>query len=207
MTRAERLDPIEPGLWHWSIHDERIDFRSEAYAVAGPEGAILIDPLPLDPMAAEALGPVQAICLTGGFHQRSAWRLQRELEVPVWAPSGARVGGRPDAWFGDGASLPGGLTALDRPGPTSPHFVLDWTSPGRRRVLFIADLLMRAARETFFFVPDDHQQDPARSRESVRRLLETSPDVLCPAHGDPEPENGRRALEEALAADQGRGGG
>ncbi len=205
MTRSDRLDLLEPGLWHWSIHDERIDFRSEAYAVAGPQGAILIDPLPLAPEAAEALGPVQAICITGGFHQRSAWRLQRELEVPVWVPSGARIEGRPDAWYGDGASLPGGLRALERPGPTSPHFVLDWTSPGGRKVLFIADLLMRAGRETFFFVPDDHQQDPARSRESVRRLLEPAPDVLCPAHGDPEPGAGLAALEQALAADRGRG--
>ena len=32
-SRARRVQGIAPGVLHWTFHDDRIDFRSDAYAV------------------------------------------------------------------------------------------------------------------------------------------------------------------------------
>jgi glyoxylase-like metal-dependent hydrolase (beta-lactamase superfamily II) len=201
-TRAETLVTIGAGLDHWTILDERIDFRSEAYAVGHADGTVLIDPLPLSDELARSLEPVQAIVITGGFHQRACWTARRLYGAPVYAPAGADgLDEAPDESYEDGAILPGGLRALERPGPTNPHFALTLSLPGDTLVVFAADLLMRGADGPFAFVPDDHQDDPARSRDSVRRLLTLSPDTLCPAHGAPSIGSATARIREALDRD------
>ncbi len=44
---AESAEQVVPGVWRWHVWDERIDFESDAYAVAADNGIVLIDPLPL----------------------------------------------------------------------------------------------------------------------------------------------------------------
>ena len=105
---AERVDEVLPGVWSWSVHDDRIDFVSTAHAVADPGGVVLIDPLPLAPEALAGLGDVTAICLTAGTHQRSAWRYRRECGAPVHAPSLSRqIEEEPDVRYTNGDELPG----------------------------------------------------------------------------------------------------
>ena len=192
-----------PGIRHWTIHDERIDFRSESYAVEVDGRWVLIDPLPLAETALERFGPVAAIWLTGGFHQRAAWRLRQRFRVPVHVPIGAQgLDERPDWEYTDGARIGKGLVALHRPGPTAPHYVFLLEREGGRAALFCADLLMRAGDGPFAFVPDEHQDDPAGTRESVRRLLELDVDLLCPAHGEPALEDGTEAMRKALERDE-----
>lgn len=200
-ARADRVEPLLAGVLHWSVHDERIDFRSDAYAVDSACGRVLIDPLPLTEAALASLGDVEAICVTGAFHQRAAWTLRERLQVPVHAPSGGVNLVQPaDESYGDDALLPGGLRALRRPGPTGPHYVLLWERDGAR-TLFIADLLMRADDEPLRFVPDEHQDDPRLTRKSVRELLDLKADHLCPAHGRPVVGGAAQALRVALLLD------
>jgi hypothetical protein len=89
---------------HWTVHDDRIGWRSDAFALTrDPESVVLIDPLPLDDRALAALGRIGGICLTIQSHQRSAFsapqtvRLARlrasRLEGARGAP-GRRVLGR-----------------------------------------------------------------------------------------------------------------
>jgi hypothetical protein len=73
-TFADRVETVVPGILHWTVQDDRIDFRSEAYALSAPGGLVLVDPLPLSESALASLGKVAAICLTAGGHQRSSWR-------------------------------------------------------------------------------------------------------------------------------------
>ena len=80
----EEIEDVDVVFWH--VDDDRLGgFISTAYGLRTDEGMVLIDPLPLEQPAFEALGPIQAIVLSSGSHQRSAWRLRGELEVPVWA--------------------------------------------------------------------------------------------------------------------------
>ena len=75
-TKANSIETISAGILHWTIQDKRINNRSDSYAIELPEGTVLIDPLPLTDEALQQLKNVMAICLTGRFHQRSAWRYQ-----------------------------------------------------------------------------------------------------------------------------------
>jgi glyoxylase-like metal-dependent hydrolase (beta-lactamase superfamily II) len=201
-TVAQAVAEVVPGVWHWSIHDERIDFRSDAYAVAALGGAVLIDPLPLADAALAAIGPIAAVTVTGGHHQRSAWRYRRALGVAVHVPEGARgLEEEPDGRYGADAGLPGGLRAVHAPGPTSAHYALLYERPDGAGVLFIADLMLRAADGPLVFLPDRHVEDPALARETARALMALPIATLCPAHGAPVVRGAREAIRAALERD------
>jgi glyoxylase-like metal-dependent hydrolase (beta-lactamase superfamily II) len=203
-TVAQEIEGVVPGVWRWGIHDERIDFRSDAYAVAGEEGVVLVDPLPLAADALASLGPVAAVCLTGAHHQRSAWRYRRAFGAPVRAPEGSRpMEEEPDALYGSGARLPGGLEAVHAPGPIHANYALLLRRPDGAGVLFIADLLLRSGDGPLLFSPDRHLADPALTRATVRALLDLPVATLCPAHGAPSVGDARAALLDALQRDAG----
>ena len=198
-TFADRIETVVPGIIHWTVHDDRINFRSDAYAFSAPEGRVLIDPLPLSGKALESLGRVAGICLTGGQHQRAAWRYRRVLGVPVRAPEGATdLEEAPDEWFTVGPALPGSLRAILAPGcgPVHYAFLLERSEGGR--ALFCGDLVIREDDGPFALIPDKYVEDPVVVLGSVRKLVELAPEVLCPAHGAPEPSGGGEALHEAL---------
>lgn len=195
---AEVVEEVVPGVWYWSVHDERIDFLSSAHAVAADRGAVLIDPLPLTPDAQRALGPIHAVVLTTSAHQRSAWRLRRELGVRVFAPAGAReVEEEPDERYGDGDRLPGDLLAIFTPGAgTRQHSLLD----EERRVLFTPDLFVVPPGGSLALTPAQYMHDPAEARRSVERLLELDFAVLCTGHGRPVRDDPKAAIRAALQA-------
>ena len=96
-TFANRIHELEPGILHWSIHDERIDSRSDSYAIDLAGGSVVIDPLPIEEPFFLRIGHVKAILLTGGFHQRAAWDFPPSTRRP-----GPRPEGRPGARRGTG---------------------------------------------------------------------------------------------------------
>ena len=197
-ARASRLARVAPGLVHWTVRDDRIDARSDAYAVAGRRGAVLIDPLPLTDAALARIGPVEAICLTGSCHQRSSWRYRRRLGAPVYAPSGARgLEERPDVAYADRAPLPGGLVAVHAPGPARVHFALH--SRTGRGALFCADVLTRDAAGVRFVDPE-YQDDPELTRSTAGRLVRLRFAVLCFAHGAPLTTGAKPAMRAATAS-------
>ena len=187
---AERAEEVLPGLRNWWVDDERIGFRSDSYAVDAPGGAVLIDPLPL----AEELGPVAAIVLTAGTHQRSAWRLRAELAVPVWAPALSKlIDEEPDTRYEEGDELPGGLAAYFTPGAgTTQHTLL------RDRVAFTADLFTVTGGR-LRLISERWAHDIAQARESAKRILELDFDVLCTGHGGPVADDPKLAIRDALA--------
>lgn len=205
-THATEITEVVPGILHWSLDDDRISSVTHSYAIVTDEGTILIDPLPLDEAAVSSLENVKAICLTGRFHQRSAWRYQEHFNVPVYAPTGAQgLEGTQDHWYSDGDNLPGGLRAVQAPGPTDVHYVFIYEHE-QGTVAFIADLLMRRSPDDYFkFVPGGFQDHPEQTRTSVQMLIENyNIEILCPNHGAPVTSNGQEMLQEALDKDDGR---
>ncbi len=194
---AEAVEEVVPGVWYWSVHDERIDFVSSAHAVAADRGAVLIDPLPLTPDAERVLGPIHAVVLTTSSHQRSAWRLRRELGMRVWAPRLAReVDEEPDERYEDGDRLPGDLLAIYTPGAgTQQHSLLD----EKRGVLFTPDLFVCPPGGRLALTPAEYMHDPAQARRSAGKLLELDFSVLCTGHGRPVVEDPKAAIRAALA--------
>ena len=202
---AQRTRPAGRGILHWSLSDDRIGTRSEAYALRTPGGVVLVDPLPLRDAALEALGQISAICLTIQSHQRSAWRLRRRFGARVYAP--ARAVGREeraDVRYREGDELPGGLVAIHAPGPAHAGFVLLLERPRGVGALFLGDLLMREAGGGFAFVPDEFMDAPARARESVRKILALPFDAAYPGHGAPMTRGAKPAIRRALDHDEQR---
>lgn len=195
---ARQARQILPNVWHWEVHDDRIDYPSDAYAVTAREGAVIVDPIWLAPATLEQLGVIAAICLTGAPHQRAAWRLRRRLQVPVWAPEGAaEMDEEPDRGYGHDELLPGGLVSIHAPGPTEAGHALWHESTG---ALMIGDLLIRPGPEAPLELPPDaHQDVPERTPGSVERLVTLMPSAVCPGHGPPIVGEGVQALRAALA--------
>jgi glyoxylase-like metal-dependent hydrolase (beta-lactamase superfamily II) len=196
---ARTIEEVVPGVWAWSLRDERIGgFLGVAHGVAGDNGTVLIDPLPLENDAFRRLLPVEAIVLTAGTHQRSSWRLRRDLGVPVYAPALVRlVDEEPDVRYSEEDPLPGGLQPFFAPGPgTTQHALLRQGEPS---VLFVSDLFVREPGGELEFVPDEYVHDAVQARETARRVLDLEFDVLCMGHGVPlvdEPKTAIRALLE-----------
>jgi hypothetical protein len=177
---AGTAEEVAPGVWHWSIEDERIGgFVGDSYAVAGESGVVLIDPHRLAPEALAGLGPVEAIVLTNGSHQRSSWKLRRELGAPVHAPALSKeIDEEPDGRYGDGDELPGGLRAVYTPGAgTTQHTLL------RGELAFVPDYLLRMPDGSVVVVPEEYAHDREEARRSAEKLLELPFTTLLLLHG------------------------
>lgn len=201
-TKATRVDEVMPGVWHWWVKDDRIGgHRSEAYALVDEGRVVLVDPLPVELAALRALGEVEAIVLTAGNHQRACWSLRASLGAPVYAPENAfGLEGKPDHSFTGGDLLPGRLTAFHAPGPVESMQALWRTGPVN--VIFLSDLLTHDGSGQAKFVAAAWQDEPWRTRDSVRRIAEGLPvDALAFAHGPPIIGRARQVLEQALAED------
>jgi glyoxylase-like metal-dependent hydrolase (beta-lactamase superfamily II) len=196
-TVATALEDVVPGVRRWSIHDERINFVSAAYAVTGDDGTVVIDPLPLSRAAVGELGGVTAIVLTCGSHQRSAWRYRRELEAPVYAPALSKeIDEDPDVRYGDGDRLPGGLVAVFTPGVgTTQHTLL---LAGEPTVAFIADTILEYPDGRVGMVSERYIYDLAEAKRTLRKLLELEFDVACLAHGGVLRDDPKAAIRAAL---------
>jgi glyoxylase-like metal-dependent hydrolase (beta-lactamase superfamily II) len=196
-TVATSIEEVVPGVWRWSIHDERIDFLGAAYAVRTDDGVVMIDPLPLEGDALDELGDVGAILLTCGSHQRCAWRYRRELGAPVYAPELSKeIDEEPDVRYGDGDSLPGGLHAVFTPGAgTTQHTLL----LSDRKVAFVPDMLVETPDGRVAMLASRWMYDPDEARRSVEKLIDLDFDVLCLAHGGAVTEGAKDAVRGALA--------
>jgi len=196
---APDAEEVVPGVWYWSIADDRIGGHfSAAHALGTTDGTVLIDPLPIAPAGLERLGTVSAICLTTSSHQRSAWRYRRDYGVAVWAPALARTfDEQPDRRYGDGDELPGGLRAVFTPGAGTSQHALIATEPA---VAFVPDLLVHQPGEPLGLIPSEYAHDVDEARRSVEGLLELPFDTLCMGHGTPIADDPKGAIRALLTS-------
>jgi glyoxylase-like metal-dependent hydrolase (beta-lactamase superfamily II) len=200
-TVARSLTEVVPGLFYYTIEDERIKSQSHAYALAANGRVALIDPLPLDPEQLQRLGKVETILIGSPRHQRSSWTFRREHKAKVYAPEGwSDLEEKPDQTFKEGDPLPGGLRPVHAPGPHKAHYAFHLDKkPG---VLLCTDL-WHVTKQGVEFLPDKYMNDAARARESARRLLEVNFDILCFGHGDPITRNAQKMVADLVRKDAG----
>jgi glyoxylase-like metal-dependent hydrolase (beta-lactamase superfamily II) len=198
-TVARSTTEIVPGLFYYTIDDERIKTQSNAYAVVADGRVALVDPLPLDPAAIARLGRIETVLIGTPSHQRSAWTYRREHKAKVYAPEGwSDLEEKPDGTFKEGDALPGGLRPLHAAGPNKAHYAFHLDrKPG---VLLCTDL-WHATPRGVEFLPDKYMNDATRARDSARRLLEVNFDILCFGHGDPIRRGARKVVADLVGQD------
>jgi hypothetical protein len=200
-TIARSLTEIVPGLFYYTIEDERIKTHSHAYALVRNGRVALIDPLPLDQEQLARLGTVETILMGSPSHQRCSWSYRREHKAKVFAPVGwTDLEEKPDQTFKEGDRLPGGLRPVHAPGPHKAHFAFHLD---RRPGVLLCTDLWHVTKQGVEFLPDKYMNDAARARESARRLLDVNFDILCFGHGDPITRGAQKLVADLVRKDAG----
>jgi hypothetical protein len=180
---------VHPGLWCWQAYEPAVKCDLSACAVETPDGIVLVDPFPF----AEPLpfGKPAAIFLTNGNHARCAADVRERLGVPVFAPRAAQ----PELGIAiDGEPALGGVRVIEIPG----------AGPGEvaylfGRVLCLGDAVINLADHGFALLPEKYRTEPAKLRDSLRKLLSLDFNILTFAHGVPILEDAHHRLSKLIA--------
>ena len=195
---AQAVEEVVPGLWHWRVHDDRIDFLSAGHALASGDGVVLDRPAAPRPRGARRPRPV--------FGDLPHLRKPRALGLAASPRAGgarARAGtltshrrgaGRP---YGDGDLLPGGLRAVFTPGAGTTQHALSASPSRRSRSSPICSRRRRTGR--LRWCRRTYMHDPGEARRSVEKLLDLPFSILCLGHGVPVTADPKAALRAALA--------
>jgi glyoxylase-like metal-dependent hydrolase (beta-lactamase superfamily II) len=197
------VEEIAPKLWWWTaLHP---DWNPEdleggegweqivsSYALATDDTFVLFDPLvedwdSLDRQVGEHGPP--AILITLFWHARSAQQLLDRYDgTSVWAyePAAEWIGERTryTTKFNAGDSLPAGIEAIPMPRVAEVAYWL----PQHNSVVVGDTILRHGDRATLFpatWVARRKQEIIDAAKQSVRELMERSPDRLLLTHGGP----------------------
>src|SRR4029453_3054962 len=103
--------------------------------------------------------------LTSDGHERSCYQARAQWGTPVWGPQPGVAQrdvvyeSKPDYFYKEGDTLPGGLTASKLAGAWSGDHALLWQAPTSERVLFSGDIL-NGQVETALAHPDHSRREP-----------------------------------------------
>ena len=123
-------------------------------------------------------------------------------------------GGKPDHFYKEGDTLPGGLIAIKLAGAWSGDHALLWQAPTSERVLFSGDIL-NGQVETDLAHADHYRREPglyfgsrpgyaerhenrAGLKASLLRLLQEDFDLICGSHGRPFRDDPKAALSRLI---------
>ena len=166
-------------VWHGYNPGCKTDCSSTA--VRTPDGWVLIDPLPLEEAAFGHLigdDKVAAVLLTSGNHGRDSASEKQRLDVPVYAPEGARGEVAADHWVKDGEVLFQVVRAFSLPGG----------GPGETAYLAGGALILGDALinlDGLAVLPDKYCENPRTLRKSLGVLASWDFEIVCFAHGLP----------------------
>jgi len=188
-----------PGVRRWHAYNAAIRVEWACHALQTSDGSwVLVDPIAgpedLGWNASERPG-VSAVVATNGNHERAALEWERETRVRLCAAPGSGLDS--PAWH----RLPLG------PGWQDDWVVEDLTGggpgevalriPGMDLVVF-GDAVVNLAGRSLELLPDRYCTDPARLRESIRRLVDAPFGRAVFAHGDPIEDGASRRIGSLL---------
>jgi hypothetical protein len=199
-----------PDLFSWSRFqpDRGIDFN--AFLVCGPDGNLLVDPLPLDAHELEDIrsrGGARWILLTNFDHLRDAPALRRLFEARLLAPAGDRErfgesAALVDGWLEGDDSLPEGLSGRislwPLRGGKSPIELALHLRP--QRALLFGDLVRSQVSGRLCLLPPAKIADPRAVKQSLLPLSALDFDAVLLGDGDSLHRDGKRAFAELLEA-------
>ena len=192
---------IVSDVFTWSWFSDPHGYNFNGYLIRRAEGNLCIDPVEPgdDDLDEIARAGVARILLTNRNHGRAANRV-RTL-------TGARTAIHPDDSAharNQGAELDdelhvgeriGSLVVLGVPGKSPGEVAFHWPE---RRVLIVGDAVIGNPPGHCGLLREQVMDDPARLRDSVRRLLDIDFDTLLVGDGEPILEGAKARLEELV---------
>ena len=190
-----------PDLYGWSVFDEgrNLDFHGTLWA--RPEGNVVIDPVPMsehDQRHLAELGGALMVIVTNSDHVRSALEVARATGARIAGPRGEQ-GAFPipcGRWLADGEEPVPGLGVLELEGSKTPGelaLLIGGTT------LVVGDLVRAHAGGRLDLLPDAKLTDPAKARQSVRRLAALGGiEAVLTGDGWPVFRDGGKLLEELV---------
>jgi glyoxylase-like metal-dependent hydrolase (beta-lactamase superfamily II) len=187
------MDEIAPGIRHWKAQHPNLGIDVSAYWL--PELSLLLDPIAVP----EEVEDVELILLSCRHHQRDSLEAAERLGATIMAPrTGMHEFGddTPVEPFDFGDTLAGGAVTVHEVDAISPDETA-FHIPSAN-ALAVADGAIRYG-DNLHFVPDQYMDDPAATKEGLKRAFgrladELDFDVLLLAHGEPIASGGRDAL-------------
>jgi hypothetical protein len=199
MKPVPEFDRVTDEVFVWHGYNPECKTDCSSTAIQTPEGFVLIDPVRLEEQALTRMvgaDKVVAVLLTSGNHERASAYEKLRLDVPLYAPEGARHEVSADHWVQDGEILFQTLKAISLPGGGAGETA--YLTP---RVLVIGDALVNLDRLSA--LPEKYCGNAHLLRESLRTLPSLSFEVVCFAHGLPIVEHAGEkvsAVVEGLSA-------
>lgn len=196
MKPTPEYQKITNDLFVWRGYNPECKVDCWSTAVQTPDGFVFIDPIRLEEQALHRMvgaDKVVAVLLTSGNHGRAAAYEMRRLDIPLYAPDGARGDVSADHWVKDGEILFQTLTAVSLPGG----------GPGETAylghgALILGDALLNL--DGLSVLPEKYCGNAKLLRESLQALPSLSFHVACFAHGLPLVEGAKEKIAGVVGA-------
>lgn len=195
-----------PGAWMWSAWQPDRGMAFNSYLFETPDGAVAVDPLPLDEDSAQwiaANGGLRTIVLTNRDHRRDAQSLRERFgaRVIAHAAEAERFDIPIDATFAAGDEVFAGARALAIPYGKTPGEIALHLPAARAAV--VGDAIIGAPAGALSLLADEKLADPKRLLIALRALWALQLDALLLCDGQPVFHGADDALGALL---EGRGG-
>ena len=196
------MNEIVPDVFTWAWFSEPHGYNFNGHLVRHPAGNLCIDPVPpgdADLAEIERMG-VATILLTNRNHSRAANVVRtrtnaKTLIHPDDAVHARNQGAEIDGDLGVGAQI-GPLAIVAVPGKSPGEVALHWPE---RALLIVGDAVIGNPPGHCGLLRDKVMDDPARLRQSVRKLLDLEFDTLLVGDGASIVHEANLRLKELVA--------
>lgn len=190
MKPTRDFHQLTDSLFVWHDYNPECKTDCSSSAVLTPEGFVLIDPIRLEEQALERMvghNRVIAVLLTSGNHVRGSAYEKERLDVPIYAPQGAKDELTADYWVKEGEVLFQTIKAIGLPGGAAGE-----TAYLTSGVLVMGDAVVNL--DGLEILPDKYCENPRLLRESLRVISSLDFQMVCFAHGLPLVEQAKEKL-------------
>jgi glyoxylase-like metal-dependent hydrolase (beta-lactamase superfamily II) len=180
MKPVPQYHQITDDLFIWHGYNPECKTDCSSTAIRTPDGFVLIDPVRLEEQAIERMvgdDRVGAVLLTNGNHLRGSLYEKERLDVPIYAPQGAREVPA-DYVVEHGELLFQTLKAVGLPGAGSGE-----TAYLGANILVVGDALVNL--DGLQILPEKYCENSSLLRDSLRVLPSLNFEIICFAHGLP----------------------
>lgn len=192
-----------PGVWMWSAWQPDRGMCFNSYLLAGEDGCVAIDPLPLDEASVaqvESLGGIRRIVLTNRDHARASAQLRERFGARILAPAAeAALFDVPiDETFEPGREVVPGVVAIPLPNGKTPGEAALYLRAHRAAI--VGDALIGAPAGSLSLLPEQKLRDAAALTLDLRELWALQLQALLLCDGQPLFTGADDAIGEFLQA-------